>query len=116
MRFRATHHTVPGTPRFAGEENDDRLLVEEAAAMLADRRADIAAAGYDLLDDFVLPDRGWRDEYWVPLAATLERFRGRHAGDPEALAVADGCQQEIDANVRYPGHFGYGFFAMRRRD
>jgi hypothetical protein len=107
---------VPGTPRFAGEENDDRLLVEEAAAMLADRRADIAAAGYDLLDDFVLPDRGWRDEYWVPLAATLERFRGRHAGDPEALAVADGCQQEIDANVRYPGYFGYGFFAMRRRD
>jgi protein phosphatase len=38
MRFRATHHTVPGTPCFAGEENDDRLLVVEAAglALLAD--------------------------------------------------------------------------------
>jgi len=78
------------------------------------RRRTIADSGYRLVGDFVLPAVGWWDNYYVPLAAELERFRARHAGDPAALEVASRSQYEIDLYRRYPDDFGYGFFVMQR--
>ncbi len=85
-----------------------------AAAEVGARRADIVAAGYTLLEDFVLPEVGWWENYYVPLAASLERFRERHADDPEALAVAARSELEIEIYRKYPGSFGYVFFVMQR--
>ena len=81
-------------------------------AGMADRRKDIVDRGYRLVGDFVLPAVGWWDNYYVPLAATLERFRVTHAGDQEALDVAARSEHEIDLYRTYPEHFGYGFFVM----
>jgi SAM-dependent methyltransferase len=78
------------------------------------RRRTIVENGYRRVGDFVLPAAGWWDNYYVPLAAELERFRIRHAGDPEALAVAARSQFEIDLYRRHSDHFGYGFFVMQR--
>jgi len=80
------------------------------------RRGAIAANGCRLLGEFVLPSVGWWENYYVPLGQCLERFRGAHAGDPEALAVASRSQREIDLYRRYPDAFGYVFFVMRRED
>ncbi len=76
------------------------------------RRKAIAASGYRLLGDFVLPAAGWWDNYHVPLATSLERFRAAHAGEPEALQVAARSQREIELYRKYPGYFGYVFFVM----
>lgn len=89
------------------DENTDAASVEA-------RRKAVAGSGYRLLGDFVLPDKGWRDNYYAPLAEVLERFREKHAGDPEALKVAARSQREIDLYGKYPGVFGYVFFVMRR--
>lgn len=78
------------------------------------RRKVIAENGYRLVGDFVLPRVGWWENYYVPLEAVLERFRVAHAGDNEALEVANRSQFEIDIYRRYPEHFGYGFFVMQR--
>jgi SAM-dependent methyltransferase len=78
------------------------------------RRKTIVESGYRLVGDFVLPAVGWWDNYYAPLAAELERFRARHAGDQDALDVAARSQREIDLYRRYPEHFGYGFFVMQR--
>jgi SAM-dependent methyltransferase len=83
---------------------------------VAARRAAIAASGYRLLSDFVLPAVGWRENYYAPLAECLARFRLSHAGNPEALAVADRSQHEIDLYRKYPDALGYAFFVMRRDD
>jgi SAM-dependent methyltransferase len=80
------------------------------------RRDAIAANGYGLLGDFVLPAVGWWENYYVPLAANLERFREAHASDPEALEVATMSRHEIDTYCRYPEHFGYVFFVLKRED
>ncbi len=77
-----------------------------------DRRKAIAASGYRLLADFVLPAAGWWDSYYVPLADSLERFRAAHAADSEALDVAARSQHEIELYRRYPEYFGYVFFVM----
>lgn len=80
------------------------------------RRDAVAASGYRLRADFVLPDAGWWESYYVPLSASLERFRAAHAGDPEALEVAARSEQEIEVYRRYPGAFGYVFFILQRDD
>jgi ubiquinone/menaquinone biosynthesis C-methylase UbiE len=80
------------------------------------RRKAVAAGGYGLLNDFVLPEKGWWENYYVPLGESLERFRKRHAGDPEALEVASRSQREIDLYRKHAGTFGYVFFVMQRDD
>jgi SAM-dependent methyltransferase len=80
------------------------------------RRKAIAANGYRLLGDFVLPAAGWWDNYYAPLADCLARFCAAHAADPEALAVAARSQHEIELYRQYPEHFGYVFFAMTPAD
>lgn len=80
------------------------------------RRQSIAANGYRLIGDFVLPAVGWWENYYVPLAECLERFRRTHEGNPEALAVASRSQREIDLYQKHAGAFGYVFFVMRRDD
>jgi ubiquinone/menaquinone biosynthesis C-methylase UbiE len=78
------------------------------------RRKEIVANGYRLVGDFVLPAVGWLDNYYVPLAESLKRFTAKHVSDPEALGVAARSQFEIDIYRKYPEHFGYVFFVMKR--
>lgn len=78
------------------------------------RRRAVVAAGYRLVGDFVLPATGWWENYYVPLAAELERFRARHGVDPLALSVAERSEREIDIYRRHPGAFGYVFFVLQR--
>jgi ubiquinone/menaquinone biosynthesis C-methylase UbiE len=78
------------------------------------RRAAVAANGYTLVGEFVLPETGWWENYHVPLGVSLERFRREHAGDPEALQVASRSQREIDLYRKHAGAFGYVFFIMQR--
>jgi SAM-dependent methyltransferase len=80
------------------------------------RRNAVARSGYRLLDDFVLPETGWWENYYVPLGECLERFHESHAGNAEALEVASRCQLEIDLYRKYVGFFGYVFFVMQRDD
>lgn len=78
------------------------------------RRVAIADNGYRLVADFVLPETGWWENYYVPLGDCLERFRRSHAANPEALEVAARSQREIEVYLKYTGTFGYVFFIMQR--
>ena len=78
------------------------------------RRKAVARSGYRLLGEFVLPATVWWESYYLPLGACLERFRERHAGNPEALKVAARSQHEIDLYRKHPGAFGYVFFILQR--
>ncbi|MBN2494523.1 MAG: class I SAM-dependent methyltransferase [Deltaproteobacteria bacterium] len=81
---------------------------------LAARQKAVAASGYELVCDFVLPAFGWWENYYLPLGECLARFRSAHAGEPEALGVADRSQHEIDMYKKHADSFGYVFFVMRR--
>ncbi len=78
------------------------------------RRQAIIRNGFRLLDDFVLPEAGWWENYYVPLGECLERFCKSHAGNPDALNVAARSQHEIDLYQKYAGAYGYVFFIMQR--
>ena len=81
-----------------------------------DRRRAVDASGYRFLGDFVLPARGWWEQFYEPMGQVVERFRDRYRGVEPALEVAEKMQHEIDLYREYSDYFGYVFFVMQRDD
>jgi len=74
--------------------------------------ARVAAAGYELLEQFVLPPLAWA-EYYDPLQRRIDVLRDRYADDPDgALVIAEG-QSEIDVWKQHGDCFSYAFFVAR---
>lgn len=86
------------------------IIISSSFATLLFRRL---SSGYYLVDDFVLPDAGWWESYYVPLLEVLDRFRIKHSGNAGALAVASKLQHEIDIYRNYSKHYGYAFFVLK---
>jgi SAM-dependent methyltransferase len=74
----------------------------------------IAGCGYETVGHFPLPRSSWWDDYYRPLQQNVAAFRLRHRGDPEAQALADQVQCEIDVWQAHSEFYGYEFFVMRR--
>ncbi len=77
------------------------------------RKSAISANGYHLIDNFVLPEKGWRENYYAPMLKVLDRFKNKYFDNPDALAVASRCQHEIDLYEKYSEYYGYVFFVMK---
>lgn len=76
--------------------------------------AAIEAAGYAVLDHFILPQSGWRDEFYDPLEDRLDLLREHCAGDPVQMELIAGVQAEIDMYRRYGDSYGYLFCVLRK--
>jgi SAM-dependent methyltransferase len=74
----------------------------------------IAGCGFELIDEFVLPDSSWWDGYYRPLEGRLQLFRDRWAADSEKTEMLDWTQAEIDLRRKYPASYGNMFFLLRR--
>jgi SAM-dependent methyltransferase len=71
----------------------------------------VAASGYTLLGDFVLPEQDWLN-YYEPMQARIDELRGKYSGDPVATMVLDKAQGEIDDYRRNSSYYGYLFLIM----
>lgn len=76
----------------------------------------VAECGYTLVDSFRLPPQSWWTDFYAPLSEELARFRARHSGKPEWLAVADMAQREMDVHRCHHDFYGYGFFVCRNTE
>ena len=74
----------------------------------------IADSGFELVDEFLLPDSSWWDGYYRPLEVRLEQFRDQWATDPEKRDMLEWIQAEIDIRRKYPASYGNMFFLLRR--
>lgn len=74
----------------------------------------IESCGYRLIDDFPLPSTDWTEEYYRPHEAPLKTMRQRYPDQPEALAVCDEIECEIEMYRRYGDSFGYQFYLMEK--
>ena len=94
-----------------------RTFIEGRYPVIADVDANLSAmraAGYTVLDHFVLPESAWKDEYYAPLECRLQMLRERHAADSERLGMVEFMQTEIDNYRKYSAYYGYVFYVMRR--
>jgi ubiquinone/menaquinone biosynthesis C-methylase UbiE len=75
----------------------------------------IAATGYHLTGQFVLPEAAWWEDYYHPLEQQLTVFREKYKGNEEAMALIESLQLEIDMYRQYADYYGYVFFVMRKK-
>jgi serine/threonine-protein kinase HipA len=87
-----------------------------AMAGIAANEATLRAAGFRVLDRFVLSADCWTESYYAPLARAIAAFRARHPGDAQATAVAEEAESEIDLYRRHGDAYGYVFYLAQRRD
>ena len=73
----------------------------------------IEGCGYETVGHFPLPASAWWDDYYRPLQDNVTAFRQRHHDAPDALELADQCQEEIDIWHAYSEYYGYEFFVLR---
>jgi SAM-dependent methyltransferase len=74
-----------------------------------------ATCGYDLVGHFSLPRESWWTDYYAPLQRNVAAFRGRHPAEPDAIALVDQVQSEIDIWRRYSEYYSYEFLVTRAR-
>lgn len=73
----------------------------------------IQNAGYEMIGNFILPKSAWWDNYYTPIETKLPAFRDKYKTDPEALAVAELHEVEIDMYRKYSDFYGYVFYVMK---
>ena len=60
----------------------------------------IEAAGYDVVDVFVLPPESWTNEYYGPMGRRVIDFLAAHPGDRRSVAaVVIGAAAIIEKSV-----------------
>ena len=75
----------------------------------------IRQAGYDRVASFIPPKSGWWDNFYTPLQRRVNKLRHKYAENPEALAVLDAGQLEIDMYKKYSSYYGYVFYLMQTK-
>jgi hypothetical protein len=73
------------------------------------------AGQYETIEHFTLPPSSWWHDFYRPLQQSVMTFRQRHRDEPDAQAVADQIQHEIDIWRAYCEFYSYEFFVMRVR-
>ncbi len=75
----------------------------------------IPGCGYDLVGHFTLPEQAWWN-YYLPLAARINRLCALYGNDSEALTILENEQREIEMYREYHDCYGYEFFVLQKRD
>ncbi|HEY7689977.1 MAG TPA: class I SAM-dependent methyltransferase [Dongiaceae bacterium] len=78
------------------------------------KRRLVADCGYDLLGDFILPERAWRDNYYAPMEERLADLLQKYTGDSVATAVLAENREEIELFKLHSGYYGYVFLVTAR--
>lgn len=71
--------------------------------------------GWDLIDDFPLPESSWWASFYEPLARRLDEVEPQLDGNEMATTVAAGLRREIEMYRKYSRYYGYEFFVARKR-
>lgn len=75
----------------------------------------IQDAGYSVISMFRLPDSGWWDHYYTPLAKNIPSLKEIHANNGAALAIICGLEKEMEIHLKYSNEYGYTFFVLKNR-
>ena len=75
----------------------------------------IEACGYRLVGDFQIPESAWWDDFYSPMERVLTDSRVTHSDKPDALAMIDYFQTEIDMFRKYSNYYGYIFFILENK-
>ncbi len=73
----------------------------------------LEAAGYTLIDTFVLPETAWWNAYYHPLKERIVQLQLEYAEDAQALSILEEEDQEIKLYQQYSQYYGYVFYVAQ---
>ena len=74
----------------------------------------IGAAGYRVIDTFVLPEKAWWDYYYTPIETKLAILRKKYRDHPDALEIIRLEETEISMYRNYSEYYGYVFYIIQK--
>lgn len=81
---------------------------------IKNKLAVIDRLGYEQTGHFLLPETTWTADYYDPMEKLIAQKLADWAGIPEAIAVLEEAQNEIEIFREHPSYYSYVFFVMRR--
>jgi ubiquinone/menaquinone biosynthesis C-methylase UbiE len=92
------------------------FLVMHARMVDVEKRIDsIPTHGYSLLNTFKVPKEAWWDDYYGPMENLVEGLRHKYQNYPDALALLDKVQKEVDEFKSNPEYHGSVFYVMQKK-
>lgn len=72
--------------------------------------------GYNFLYNFIIPESGWWDKYYIPLENRISLLQKKYQGNIEANKALDQELEEIILYRKYSEYYGYVFYIMQKKD
>jgi ubiquinone/menaquinone biosynthesis C-methylase UbiE len=72
--------------------------------------------GYTPITSFVLPEYGWTDNYYEPIANRLEEFAKKHAGKKDVIEFIENAKLEYEMYKKYKEYYSYVFYIAQKTD
>lgn len=67
-------------------------------------------AGYASIATFILPEKCWTDNYFIPRAAAEKALLEKYAGNKTVEAYIESSKYEVELYSKYKQHYGYVFY------
>jgi SAM-dependent methyltransferase len=71
-------------------------------------------AGYVPVAAFILPEKCWTDNYFVPREAALKALLEKYTGNETVAAFIDNNRYEVELYVKYKHYYGYVFYIGKK--
>jgi SAM-dependent methyltransferase len=75
----------------------------------------IESLNYKLIDHFILPQKAWWENFYVPLEKRLKKLYKKYHEDEDSLELLDMIQLEVDMYRKYGDYYGYVFYIMQNK-
>lgn len=74
----------------------------------------ISNCGYKIVENFVLDESAWIDNYYLPIEKKLSVVETKYGNHPEAIEIINSERREFDMYKKYSKYYGYVFYVMQK--
>ena len=95
---------------------DGFMALHDERGNVAEKLAQIADGGYELLGHFILDQDVWWKEYFSPLEKLINKAQAGCINNPGVMESISSAREELDMFKNYPQRNCSAFFVMKRSD
>jgi len=71
--------------------------------------------GYSLVAAFILPEKCWTDDYFIPREAAENALSEKHPGNKTVEDYIESSKYEVELYSKYKQHYGYVFYIGKKK-
>ena len=81
---------------------------------VADNISTMHKAGYEFVASFVLPEKCWTDNYFIPRDAAEKALLEKYAGNETVISYVEEEKYEVELYSKYKQYYGYVFYIGKK--